>query len=175
MIDFNKMIFKSYIPSAVTSIRLIAAPIIFYLFWNYNYLLTLVVLVVALFSDLMDGYLARKFNETSNMGAYLDVIADFTLIITCFLAFVLRGWYNPLILLIITVMFSLFIATSNLKKPVYDPLGKYLGSFLMGMIFLSFLIPNAILRQILLIIFVLFSLISISTRLLFLHKKNKSL
>ena len=118
MIDFNKMIFKSYIPSAVTSIRLIAAPIIFYLFWNYNYLLTLVVLVVALFSDLMDGYLARKFNETSNMGAYLDVIADFTLIITCFLAFVLRGWYNPLILLIITVMFSLFIATSNLKKPV---------------------------------------------------------
>ncbi|AXV38770.1 MAG: CDP-alcohol phosphatidyltransferase family protein [Methanobacteriaceae archaeon] len=169
------MIFKSYIPSAVTSIRLIAAPIIFYSFLNYNFILAFAVLIIALFSDLMDGYLARKFNATSHLGAYLDVTADFTLIITCFLAFVLRGWYNPLILLIITVMFSLFIATSNLKKPVYDHVGKYLGSFLMGMIFLSFLIPNAILRQILSIIFVIFSLISISTRLLFLHNKNKSL
>ncbi|GAB4310039.1 MAG: hypothetical protein Kow0019_07620 [Methanobacteriaceae archaeon] len=122
---------------------------------------------MALFSDIIDGYLARRLNATSNKGAYLDVTADFILILTCFTAFIIRGWYPHLILLLITVMFLIFIATSNLKKPVYDPLGKYLGSVLMGIILLSFVVHDIFLRKVMLTIFIIFSLVSIIIRILF--------
>ncbi|MDI6643694.1 MAG: CDP-alcohol phosphatidyltransferase family protein [Methanobacteriaceae archaeon] len=163
--------FRPYIPSAITSIRFIAAPIFFYFFWNYDLVSSFIVLIIALSSDIIDGYLARALDETSNQGAYLDVAADFFLIITCFSGFSIRGWYPPLILLLITVLFILFIATSKQEKPVYDPLGKYLGSILMGIILLSFLIIDVIFRQVMLIIIILFSLVSIITRLLFLKKR----
>jgi len=155
------------VPLAITTFRIIAAIIFLYLFWNYDYVSSFIVLVMALFSDIIDGYLARRLNATSNKGAYLDVTADFILILTCFTAFIIRGWYPPLILLMITVMFLIFIATSNLKKPVYDPLGKYLGSVLMGIILLSFVVHDIFLRKVMLTIFIIFSLVSIIIRILF--------
>lgn len=155
------------VPLAITTFRIIAAIIFLYLFWNYDYVSSFMVLVMALFSDIIDGYLARRLNATSNKGAYLDVTADFILILTCFTAFIIRGWYPHLILLLITVMFLIFIATSNLKKPVYDPLGKYLGSVLMGIILLSFVVHDIFLRKVMLTIFIIFSLVSIIIRILF--------
>jgi len=159
------------VPSVITSFRMIAAIIFFYYFWNYNYLSSFIVLIMAISSDMIDGYLARKLNAASNKGAYMDVAADFILIITCFTAFIIRGWYPPLILLLITVMFLLFIATSNHEKPVYDPLGKYLGSILMGIILLSFLIHEVFFRKSMLFLFILLSLVSIITRFLFFKKE----
>lgn len=118
----------------------------------------------------MDGYVARKMDATSNAGAYMDLTADFVLIMTCFSAYVLVGWYGPLVLVLIITMFSLFIATSRLETPVYDPVGKYLGAFLMGMIVLSVSLPQNNVRQILMTSRILFCLLSIVSRLFFFYR-----
>ncbi|HMK53397.1 MAG TPA: CDP-alcohol phosphatidyltransferase family protein [Methanobacteriaceae archaeon] len=165
------MLKKYYMPSAVTLLRLLAAPLFLYLFFDNQYVLSLIILILAGFTDLLDGYLARKMNATSNMGAYLDVTVDFILIMTCFMAFVIKGWYDPLILLIIVAMFILFVATSGLKKPVYDPVGKYLGAFLMGMIFLSIIFYWDSLWNVLSVLIALFSIISVGSRLFFFLKR----
>jgi phosphatidylglycerophosphate synthase len=161
---------KSQIPNVLSAIRLIAAPLFFYAFLNNLFLISVSILIIAALTDVLDGYVARKTDTATNLGSYLDVTADFVLILTCFSAYVIKGWYDPLILMLITTMFILFVTTSGLKKPVYDPIGKYLGSYLMGMIFISLLFPESFLRQILQIIFLIFCSISVISRLFYWRK-----
>ncbi|BDZ67663.1 CDP-alcohol phosphatidyltransferase family protein [Methanobacterium ferruginis] len=164
---------QSYIPNILTSVRFVAAPLFFYTFLNDLFLISASILVLALITDVLDGYIARKLDVTSDMGAYLDVTSDFVLIVACFLAYVIKGWYDPLILLLIIAMFLLFVATSGLKKPVYDPMGKYLGGYLMLMILASILFPEFVVRQILFIVLILICLTSVLTRFFFIRRSKE--
>ncbi|MBP2045726.1 CDP-alcohol phosphatidyltransferase family protein [Methanobacterium aggregans] len=161
---------RSFIPSGVSSIRFLIAPLFVFTFFKGLYSISMILFAFACFTDFMDGYIARKMNSTSNAGAYMDVLADFVLILVCFSAFVLVGWYDPMVLVLIITMFSLFIATSGLETPVYDPVGKYLGAFLMGMVVISLLLPQPSVRQILMISLTLFCLSSILSRLFFFYR-----
>ncbi len=68
--------FKSSLPNLVTGIRVICA--LFLLFLPPFSLVFFVVYALAGASDLLDGYLARRFNVISHFGATLDSIADLT-------------------------------------------------------------------------------------------------
>ncbi len=69
------------LPNIITSIRLILLiPLSFYLS-NDEYLLSLIIFLVAGFSDALDGYLAKKFNWVSRFGSILDPIADKALLV----------------------------------------------------------------------------------------------
>lgn len=166
------MINKSHIPSLISLSRLIFAPIIFYTFLNGEPIASLVLFVIASFTDFLDGYIARKMNSQSDNGAFVDVVADFVLITICFSAFILKGFYDPLVMILIILMFVLFIATSTIKKPIYDPVGKYLGAYLMLMIFITFLFPEFKIIIIMQFIFVLVCISSIISRIIFLHKSK---
>jgi phosphatidylglycerophosphate synthase len=169
--------FRASIPNTISYIRILLSPIFIYTFINGLIIISIGMLVLAGITDILDGFIARKNRSTSNKGAYLDVSADFILIISCFLAFVSKGWYDPLIPVLITLMFILFIVTSGLKKPVYDPVGKYLGTYLMVMIFISLIFPEPFLRQILVVVLLIISLCSIISRLMVfirLNKKNQN-
>jgi cardiolipin synthase (CMP-forming) len=50
-----------------------------------NFLLALVLFVSAAVSDGLDGYLAKRFNWTSELGKFLDPLADKLLLITLFI------------------------------------------------------------------------------------------
>ena len=168
------MTYKSHIPNGITSIRLILAPIFFNVLLNDLYLVSILLLTFAGLTDALDGYIARKMGLTSEIGAYLDVTSDFVLIFAGFLAYIIKGWYDPLILLLILIMFILFIGTSGLKKPVYDPVGKYLGAYLMVMLFISLLFIEPWIREILLILLVTICLASIISRFFVFFRRNKS-
>lgn len=169
------MLYKSHIPNALTSTRLLAGPIFFYTFLNNLFLASLFILVFSGITDVLDGYVARKMGTSSDKGAYLDVTADFLLIIFCFWAYVIRGWYDPLIMGLIITMFLLFVATSGLNKPVYDPLGKYLGAYLMIMILISLTFPEKVIWQFLLILLIIISLTSVLTRLFYFMRRSDGL
>lgn len=169
------MSYKSHIPNGLTSIRFIGGPLFFYGFLNDLFLVSLIILVLSGVTDALDGYIARKMGTSSDRGAYLDVTADFVFIIICFLAYIIQGWYDPLILVLIITMFLLFVATSGLEKPVYDPIGKYLGAYLMLMIFISLILPETIIRQVLSILLILICLTSVLTRLFFFMRRSEGL
>lgn len=169
------MSYKSHIPNGLTSIRFIGGLLFFYGFLNDLFLVSLFILVLSGVTDALDGYIARKMGTSSDRGAYLDVTADFVFIIICFLAYIIQGWYDPLILVLIITMFLLFVATSGLEKPVYDPIGKYLGAYLMLMIFISLILPETIIRQVLSILLILICLTSVLTRLFFFMRRSEGL
>ena len=84
------------LPTLLTWTRIFALPLIVGVFYlpadampmsEKNTLATSMFVVFAL-TDWLDGYLARKLNQTSNFGAFLDPVADKFLVCACVLVLV---------------------------------------------------------------------------------------
>ncbi len=73
-------------PNKITLIRLLLIPVVvfFYLaeFIPYGRLVSTIIFIVACLTDFLDGYLARKNNQVTNLGKFFDTIADKVLITT---------------------------------------------------------------------------------------------
>ena len=72
---------KKYIPDGLALFRIFSAPVILYLLLLDGsseglMLIPAVIAFIAAWTDFFDGRLARKWNITSKMGAFLDTIAD---------------------------------------------------------------------------------------------------
>lgn len=170
----KKIVIKKYIPSAITALRIAAAPLFYYVFSRSACGTAFLVFILAAGTDILDGYTARKLKAVSNAGAYLDVAADLILIVVVFTAFFIRAWYCWMLLFPILIPFIAFIASSGFRRPIYDPVGKYMGAFLMGMIVLSLLLPHPMVRKGLSVILLIFCVISLSGRIIYLYKlRNK--
>lgn len=172
MIKPKKQIEMKYIiPTCVTLLRLIAAPIFYYVFLNGSCVIAFSIFIFAVLTDIADGKIARKLNATSTFGAFLDVIIDFVLIIMIFLAFFKKQWYGIFVFIPIAISFINFIIGSRLKKPIYDPVGKYMGAFVMTMIGITLLIPYVVVRKTLIYFLAIFFVINIISRTKYLRKQ----
>jgi CDP-diacylglycerol--glycerol-3-phosphate 3-phosphatidyltransferase len=65
-----------YIINSITLYRLVAAPFLIYLIFTGQTGIFKWLLGISFFTDLIDGWLARKFKVTSILGTKLDSIAD---------------------------------------------------------------------------------------------------
>ena len=73
------------LPNRLTVLRLLLIPVfvvLFYLEFPLHYLFSAVVFALATCTDFLDGYLARKNNLVTNLGKFLDPIADKVLVST---------------------------------------------------------------------------------------------
>lgn len=67
------------VPNSLTLLRIALIPVfigVFYAPIPYQYPLASFIFVVAAVTDLLDGYLARRLNQVSTLGAFLDPVAD---------------------------------------------------------------------------------------------------
>jgi len=146
-----------YLPTAVTLFRLISLPFLVSLIIAEQIFFADLLFLLAIGSDLADGYLARKMHLSSKLGAYFDVTVDTIFIGGMFLYFILSGIYPSWVMLLIFAMFLQFILTSKLLKTDFDPIGKYYGSLLYGAIGLTMLFNYEPAHDI-----ILYSLVSVS-------------
>ena len=78
-----------HVPNLLSAARLVAAPYVFLLLWSREWEAALVWMAIIGATDGLDGYLARRFDAASKLGAYLDPVADKVLLSGCFLTL---GW-----------------------------------------------------------------------------------
>jgi CDP-diacylglycerol--glycerol-3-phosphate 3-phosphatidyltransferase len=82
------------VPDQLTLARALAVPVVVVLFaWNFpnhDYWAT-AVFVVAMSTDQIDGWLARRWNQTSAFGSLLDPIADKVLVMAALVMLIAEG------------------------------------------------------------------------------------
>ncbi len=76
--------FTISIPNIITIIRMLLTPLFVIFLQAGWYLSALLVFAVAAISDGLDGFLARYFDQRTELGAYLDPLADKLLLTTAY-------------------------------------------------------------------------------------------
>lgn len=87
----------------ITIMRIILVPVFMVLLYmGYTYW-ALAVYIIACLSDFIDGKIARKYNQVTNFGKFMDPLADKMLVLTAMCYFVdnntMSGWVVALVLL----------------------------------------------------------------------------
>jgi cardiolipin synthase len=101
------------IPNFITLGRIMSVPVIFWLLLSGQSKIAFFVFICAGISDAVDGYLAKRFGWTTELGSYLDPLADKLLIVSIFIALGVRNEL-PLWLVIAVVSRDILIVAAVL-------------------------------------------------------------
>lgn len=78
------------LPNKLTISRVVMIPLFilfFYLHFTAHYFVALAVFAIASLTDLLDGKIARKYQLVTNLGKFLDPIADKVLVLSAYIVF----------------------------------------------------------------------------------------
>jgi cardiolipin synthase len=97
------------VPNVITFSRIVLIPLIIGLYyvpdawlsWHDKNVLATIVFVVAAVTDWLDGYLARRLNQMSAFGAFLDPVADKLIVAGALVVLLYLGRVDMLVSLII--------------------------------------------------------------------------
>ena len=80
-----------YLPNLLTGLRLVLIPLLLWLVWTGADLWALLLFLFAGASDALDGFLAKHYGWTTELGGRLDPIADKSLLVGLFVVLLLLG------------------------------------------------------------------------------------
>src|SRR5499425_3443182 len=79
------------VPNLLTVFRMVLIPVFVSLLFYQRFILALAVFIMAGITDGLDGLLARRFQQQSQLGTILDPIADKLLLVTAFVVLSMRS------------------------------------------------------------------------------------
>ena len=81
------------LPNKLTILRILLIPVFTAVYFiakiPFNFLISAIIFVLAAATDFLDGYIARKYNLVTNLGKFLDPIADKVLVSTALIIMLL--------------------------------------------------------------------------------------
>jgi len=128
MLGGKKMIWN--IPNILTLLRLILIPVYWLLMMvRNNETAALIVFLFASATDLLDGYIARKYNQVTDWGKLFDPLADKLMVLSVLLSLLLKGIIPTAIIVIVLIKEALMMMGAAFmlyrKVVVYSkPIGK---------------------------------------------------
>ncbi|WP_108252444.1 CDP-alcohol phosphatidyltransferase family protein [Planctomonas deserti] len=135
------------VPNLLSLARLALVPVFMWLLLRGDDVLALVVLAVATFTDLLDGFIARRFDQITRLGQLLDPAADRLFMLACLLGLAARDilpWW--LAALIVSRDVFLIVVGIVLVNHGYGPLPVHrLGKIATFCLFYS--LPMIVLGQ----------------------------
>lgn len=114
----KKLMSLKNIPMAITWMRIALIPVflwVYYLPFDWAHFFAMIVFVLAAVTDWLDGFLARRFNATSPLGAFLDPVAD-KLIVAVALIVIAVEYQHWIVTLAAIVIIMREMAVSALRE-----------------------------------------------------------
>ena len=107
------------LPNYITLLRIFLVPVFFSFLVYYNHrahphfrFLALALFAIAIITDALDGFIARQFHKQTELGTFLDPLADKLLLLSGFLGITFSNAFSlkpPLWVIVIIVFRDLFI------------------------------------------------------------------
>lgn len=110
------------IPNLITLIRLLIVPLIISMILEDRYGTAFWLLVGAGLSDAVDGFIAKRFNSATKLGAYLDPIADKALLVSIFITLGYMGHIETWLVIVVVSRDLLIIGAVVLSYLIDHPL-----------------------------------------------------
>ncbi len=132
-----------HLPNVLSGYRLVAFPYLIYLVYSRQEALFSVLIVVNLLTDILDGWIARRFNLQTELGAQLDSLADYGTYVAAFYGLhafkqdELGDWMN--LVWAFVAFISAFLVLSFVKFKRSPSLHLYstkIGGYLQGFLFI---------------------------------------
>ena len=155
------------IPNFLSIFRMIAFLPVIILFSSEYYLTSFFLFTAAAWSDFLDGFLARRYNNTSNLGSLLDLLADKILVSSTliFLVFYTGNIYILILTIVIVVReisissLRLFLVSngveiSNVTPDRYGKLKTFIQMFALSLLLLYPLFGNIFFVSVLIILLI---------------------
>lgn len=157
-----------YIPNLLTYLRFILLFFIFYFLsanTHKDFITAMALIIIAVTSDLLDGYLARRLNQISDLGKLLDPVVDkigiavFGIYVVLYKDFPLWAVIAVIFKDILLVSGSFYLVTAKKKIPVSDRWGKW-SAFIWALTILTYILELNFVKEIFLILALLLLIIS---------------
>lgn len=138
------------IPNLLTTIRFFLIPVFVYVFFIVGPPQALIVFAVAGITDVVDGYLARKYDAVTDWGKLMDPLADKMMTLMAVVCLVIRRYIPiPVIVILffkelIMVLGAVFILRKKKIVVMSDKFGKtaaVIFSLAVGLMFFKQYIP----------------------------------
>ncbi|MEI7539335.1 MAG: CDP-alcohol phosphatidyltransferase family protein [Candidatus Saccharibacteria bacterium] len=127
---FLRFIPSSVRPNQVTVVRLILTPVVYWLLTTHQFGLALIVFIIAISTDFIDGAMARTRGQITDLGKVLDPIADKLLIMTVLVSIGFKYFIVK-----IMVVFIVFELCAVLLGSIFSfAIGKPIGANVFGKI-----------------------------------------
>ena len=127
------------IPNILSCLRIVMVCLFIYWFAKQQYLACLIIYIAAFLTDVLDGFLARRFNWITDFGKLVDPFADkFMLlsVLTCLTVIGKLPWY-VLAVVILKELLLVFGGLFILKKRKVAVYADWWGKIATGLFFAS--------------------------------------
>lgn len=156
------------VPNVITALRLAIIPPFLYSYLfipTYGEMIAFIMLVFSGITDVLDGFIARKYNQQTKIGAVLDPLADKMLLVSVLSVFTIKDKIGFWILLTMSLkelllIFGAYLLYSSRKDVIPANVFGKVSTIIFYIASLSIML-NASSGHLLMIIFVLFNLISL--------------
>ena len=123
------------LPNKLTVLRIIMTPLFMAAMvfdFKYHYVVALVLFIVASFTDMLDGKIARAQNLVTDFGKFLDPLADKMLTTAAFVAFLAKDFGIGIDWVLFIILFREFMVSSLRLVIVSSKEGKVVAANIWG-------------------------------------------
>lgn len=110
-----------HIPNMLTVVRILMVPLTIYTLSHGDYLFAFFAFLTAGITDGVDGYLARRFNLQTELGAYLDPLADKFLLVSVFVTLAVLKVLPPWVAILVVTRDVLIVGAVMLARVLEKP------------------------------------------------------
>lgn len=110
------------IPNLLTILRILLVPVVVWAIAQGQMGIALAGFVIAGVTDGIDGYIAKRFDQRTELGAYLDPLADKTLIVSIYVSLAIFGFIQPWVAILVVsrdiMIVGAVVLSTLMGKPV---------------------------------------------------------